>query len=91
MVLVPVMAFASPVLVCDPQEGTTYYRITEGDNTIEVPAQADGSLRMEMAGTSTGLHTFIIQACSVWECSETVPFSFTRPVIVKPVGIGLRK
>lgn len=89
--LVPTLAFASPFLVSNPQEGVTSYKIMEGASTQEVPAQANGALRMEMAGTSVGVHNITVQACSVWECSETVPFSFTRSAIVTPVGITLVK
>ena len=92
MVLFPVMAFASPYLVSNAQEGVAYYQVVEGAVTAEVPAQTDGSLRMEMAGTSVGLHNITVQACSMWECSETVPFTFTRPASpAKPAGITLVK
>jgi len=92
MVLFPVMAFASPYLVSNAQDGVAYYQVVEGAVTAEVPAQENGSLRMEMAGTSVGLHSITVQACSMWECSETVPFVYTRPAsVAKPAGITLVK
>jgi hypothetical protein len=92
MVLFPVMAFASPYLVSNAQEGVAYYQVVEGAVTSEVPAQENGSLRMEMAGTSVGLHNITVQACTMWECSETVPFVYTRPAsVAKPAGITLVK
>jgi hypothetical protein len=92
MVLFPVMAFASPFLVSNAQDGVAYYQVVEGAVTAEVPAQVDGSLRMEMSGTSVGLHSITVQACTMWECSETVPFVYTRPASpAKPAGITLVK
>jgi hypothetical protein len=92
MVLFPAMVFASPFLVSNPQEGVTYYQVVEGAVTSEVTAQENGSLRMDVAGTSIGIHSITVKACSMWECSETVPFVYTRPVPpVKPAGIGLVK
>ena len=92
MVLVPVMAFASPFIVSDAQQGISHYMvIIDGGVVTEVPAQADGSLKVDVATVSTGQHNITIRACSWWECSEPVPFVFTRAGIAVPTGIGLRK
>lgn len=78
-------ANAAPYLVCDPQAGVTHYKIT-GDNywTVSVPAQADGSIRSDLAGISSGAHAVSVSACKsdgLWgeQCSAAVPFVFTRP------------
>ena len=49
-----------------------------------VPAQADGSLRSDLAGIASGTHNIQIAACkqdATWGevCSATVPFTFTKP------------
>lgn len=85
MFLLSVQAAASPFLVCDPQSGVAYYKIT-GDSfwSANIPAQADGSLRADLAGISSGTHNINIAAClndpSFGEvCSATAPFAFTKP------------
>jgi hypothetical protein len=46
------LSLLSPFLVCDPQAGVTYYTIT-GDSffTGNIPAQADGSIKKDLAGS----------------------------------------
>lgn len=80
-----VPAFGAPFLVCDPQAGVTFYKLT---GPAWVPATstaiADGSIRMDVAGATIGSNALTVQACKtdpIWEelCSSTVNFTFTRP------------
>lgn len=80
-------ARAAPYIVCDPQAGITDYKIT-GPAWVPatVPAQADGSIKMDVAASTTGINAITVAACKgVW-CSDFVPFSFTRPTV--PASIG---
>ena len=90
--LVPILGFASPFLVCNPQAGVETYTIT-GDVffTAAVTAQTDGSLRADLAGIAAGSHAVTIAACNVWGCSSTVPFVFTKTVPNAPAGVSLGK
>lgn len=72
-------------LQCDPQAEVDHYKIT-GDPfwTSPVVAQANGSLKSDVATIAVGPHTIQVAACktdAVWGelCSSTVPFTFTRP------------
>jgi hypothetical protein len=59
------------------------------------PAQADGSVKLDIAGSTVGTSNMTFSACwtdPVWgeQCSVTSPFSFTRPgAPVTPVGVKL--
>jgi hypothetical protein len=83
--LIPVFSFASPFLVCDPQAGITTYKLTgPAWVPVAVPAQPDGSIRMDVAPSLVGQTSLTVAACitdPVWgeSCSTTVPFVFTRP------------
>lgn len=76
-------AHASPYLVCDPSTGVEHYEITglpaplDGSN---VQAQADGSIKMDLAQCPVGgPYSISVKACNVWGCSQSSPFGFTRP------------
>ncbi len=84
-ILVPGLAAASPFLVCDPQAGVTHYQLT-GPAWIANPvaAQADGSIRMDVAPSAIGTTSLTVKACktdAVWgeSCSDAVPFAYDRP------------
>lgn len=86
MVFWVVPVFASPFLVCDPQTGVTSYQLTGPSwlPTIPVPAQADGSIKLDVATASVGANSLTVKACKddpTWGvmCSDAVPFVFTRP------------
>lgn len=83
-------ACASPYLVCDPQAGVEYYTIT-GDPFFVSPktAEADGSIRYDLAGIPTGAHTIAVAACNVWGCSSATSFSFTKAAAGAPVRIRI--
>jgi hypothetical protein len=99
MVFLASSAFASPFLVCDPQAGVTSYQLTGPSwvPTIPVPAQADGSIKLDVATASVGANSLTAKACKddpIWGvlCSEAVPFVFTRSASpANPAGIGLVK
>ena len=96
ILLFPIEAFCSPFLVCDSQATVTHYKIT-GDAfwTGNIPAQADGSIRSELATIPTGTHSITAVACrtdAIWgeQCSGPAPFTFSRPgAPVIPAGIKL--
>ena len=84
-----IAVYAAPYLVSDPQSGVTSYQLT-GWTPATVSAQADGSLRMDVATAAIGTTSLTIQACNVWGCSVSVPFAFTRPAALNaPAGIKL--
>ena len=80
------MALGSPFLICDPQAGVTSYQLT-GPAWVpaSVAAQADGSLKLDVATATTGANSLTVRACKmidgIWgeACSASVPFVFTRP------------
>jgi len=90
--------FASPFLVCDPQTGVTSYQLT-GPSWVptSTPAQADGSIKLDVATASVGANSLTVKACKddpIWGvlCSDAVPFDFTRPAqAAPPAGIRLSK
>ena len=96
ILLFPIEALCSPFLVCDPQAKVTYYKIT-GDAfwAGNIPAQADGSIRTELATIPIGVHNIQVVACwpsDGWPevCSTAAPFTFSRPgVPTTPSGIKL--
>lgn len=89
MMLFASAAAAAPFLVCDPPEAggatITNYQLTGGAWVpASVPAQADGSIKLDLVNATTGTNSMTVKACGVadevWEeCSDPVPFSFTRP------------
>lgn len=98
MVLFPSIVFASPFLVCDPQAGVTFYKLT-GPAWVpaSTPAEADGSIKLDLASASIGDNSLTVAACKndeIWGelCSNAVPFSFTKPsVAAPPANIRLSK
>jgi len=95
-ILIPSLVWANPFMICDPQAGVTHYALTgPGWVPVSVPAQADGSIRMDVAGSSVGSNSLTVRACrsdAVWGelCSVSVPFQFARPSApANPANIGL--
>lgn len=92
LLLMASIASASPYLVCDPIPATNAtaaveaFVISEVSKTdITVPAQADFTLKYDLAGVTDGMHTWSVKACNIWGCSATSPFGFTKSLPV-PVG-----
>jgi len=90
--LLPVLAFASPFLVCDPQTNVTHYVIT-GDINVTVPATdlGDGTVRLQydLAGITEGTFTIEVKAKNVWGESVTVPFDFVKALPAVPSAIRI--
>ena len=84
VVLFATSAMASPYLVCDSQQGVTHYKITGLPWIDVVPAQADGSLKTDVALSPLGVNNVKVSACisdPTWgeACSADVGFTYTRP------------
>lgn len=99
LLLVPVIVSAAPFMVCDPQAGITTYKLT-GPAWVPatVVAQADGSIKMDLASAAIGVTSLTVSACLAFDplwpderCSvPATPFSFTRPASpVTPKNIKL--
>jgi len=80
------MAVASPFIICDPQTGVQYYKVTGAGwvPVTNVTAQPDGSIKMDIAAATVGTSNLNFVACMTtteWGevCSTATPFSFTRP------------
>ena len=76
---------ASPYLVCDPQSGVTHYKVTGLPFVTESDAQADGSLKLDVALSPVGTNSVTVSACiedATWGevCGEASPFSYFRPL-----------
>lgn len=96
--LIPALGLASPFLVCGPQAGITTYKLTgPAWVPVTVPAQPDGSIKMDLTVATVGANSLTVAACivdPVWgeRCSETVPFVFERPSVPGiPIGVKLIK
>lgn len=83
---VPITVQASPWIVCDSQVGVTYYKVTGAGwvPVTNITAQADGSIKMDIAAATVGTSNLNFVACKTtteWGevCSTATPFSFTRP------------
>ena len=85
LLLIPTLSFAAPFLVCDPQAGIQTYKVTgPAWVPLSVPAQTDGSIKMDVAASAVGGTTLTVAACItdvVWgeACSAAVNFTFARP------------
>ena len=83
---------AAPFLVCDPQEGVTKYVLDiDGVETTILTAQADGSLRYDMAAyINTGNHAVRAKAGNIWGWSTySDPFNFDADTPNAVSGVGL--
>jgi len=65
-------AIAGPFLVCDPNADTDTYEVYI-DGVLakaDIQAQADGSLKFDLAGIVPGQYTWTAKACNIWGCSD---------------------
>jgi len=86
VVMFAATAHATPYLVCDPQDGVTEYEIVDNGATLPmVAAQADGSLRYDLAGIEKGEHSYQVKACNMWGCSEASGIVIIKTVPTAPV------
>lgn len=97
VILLPVLAYASPFIVCDPYPTTVeqpdYFNVTlDGGAVVQSTPQAvTGGLRLhfDLSGISNGTHNMTVAACNEWGCSSTVPFGFTKAVPGAPANTRL--
>jgi len=95
LILLASTAFAGPFLVCDPQEGVTEYvlEFTQLGLEITVPAQADGSLRYDLAEW-TGPHGWYegrVMASVTYEVTDgTSGETSSATDVSTPTGISLK-
>jgi hypothetical protein len=82
-------AFSAPFLVTDPQAGVVGYEITGLGEPVTFVAQADGSLKYDLASVNSGTYTLTVAACNMWGCSSTAPFGFSKQVPAAPVGLRI--
>ena len=82
-------AFAAPFLVTDPQSGVVGYEITGLGEPVTFVAQADGSLKYDLASVNNGTYTLTVAACNMWGCSSTAPFGFSKQVPSAPAGLRI--
>lgn len=89
--LLATSAWAAPFLVCDPQAGVTAYQVDGASLvTAQVPAEADGSLKLDVAPAPVGSTPLQVRACNSWECSSPSPFALVRPSApLMPAGLRL--
>ena len=87
--LVAFKAYAAPFLVCDPQAGVVGYEITGLGEPVSFVAQADGSLKYDLASVQNGTYTLTVAACNVWGCSSTAPFGFSKQTPSAPAGLRI--
>jgi len=91
-ILMPMLAFADPYLVCDPQTNVTHYVIT-GDINITVPATdlGDGTVRLQydLAGIAAKPYDLQVKAKNIWGESVAVPFDFVKALPAVPAAIRI--
>lgn len=80
------VAMANPFLVSGPVAGAATYSVQNLGTLTNpaIPAQADGSLKLDLASLPPGTYNITVQACAgetdVWRsCSDPANFTFTRP------------
>ena len=77
-------------LVCDPQTGVDTYEV-DGlpGGTVQVPAQPDGSLLLDLGAIPAGSYSLNVAAEEGVFKSDSAPFGFTSPALTPPVGLRL--
>lgn len=96
ILLIASPVWANPFIVCDPQAGVTHYKVAGAAwVSASVPAQTDGSIKMDVANAPVGTSNLTFKAClidAIWgeQCSASAPFTFTKPGMPNiPVGVKL--
>lgn len=95
MVLLPMVAFASPFIACEPYppaelQPQYFYVSLDGATPVKVTHVFDpqGWKLLDIGNVSVGQHEVKVKACTpetdVWleACSAEVPFAFTRPASI---------
>ena len=95
LVLVPMITYAGPFLVCDVTTAAVEWYEIDGleGSTVTSTAYPDGAgvrLNYDLDGTAVGTYNLNVRACDVWGCSTNSPFTFTRgPVLNPPSGVNI--
>jgi hypothetical protein len=89
ILLLSTTAYAAPFIVCDPQAGVVGYEITGLGEPVTFVAQADGSLKYDLASVNNGTYTLTVAACNMWGCSSTAPFVFNKAIPAAPAGLRI--
>lgn len=77
-------------IICDPQAGVEKYEIVGFPaGPIEVAAQPDGSLMLDIGNCTPGDYSLNIVAEEGVFRSDPAPFAFTRPNLASPCGLKL--
>jgi hypothetical protein len=90
--LFPTMAFGAPFLICDPQIGVAWYDVQNlGSLTnSSVPAQSDGSIKLDIAILPPGIYSTLVRACNQRGCSDASNFTFTKSATpTKPTNVRI--
>jgi len=70
LLLSSTVALANPFLACDPQERVKAYSITGPEWLARViPAEANGSLKLDLGSSPVGVHKATIKACEEITCT----------------------
>ena len=80
--LLPVLAFGNPFLVCDPQAGVVFYDLETNSTVTEgIPAEPDGSIKFDLATMPVGQYTFKVRAIGQggWPSDWSLPLDATKP------------
>jgi len=77
-------------IVCDPQAGVEKYEVSGfPTGPVEVAAQPDGSLMLDIGTVAPGDHSVNVIAEQGVFKSDPAPFAFTRPNLASPSGLRL--
>lgn len=82
-----------PFLITNPSPGVEKYEV-DIDGTVvvpEMPAQADGSLKLDLNPFTLpdGAHRIQVRAGNVWGWSNPVMLSFDKAAPADPTGLRL--
>ena len=97
LVLLPIFAWASPWLVCDPQTNVDNYVLyqvagntcTPGDIAGKTPIETPYPLHYDLQGLAQGAFHFCIAAENIWGQSNLVPFGSTKAAPGDPANTRL--
>jgi len=84
-----ILCILAVFLVCDPSDGVLSYLIDDNGQVMEVAAQPDGSLKVELDSWPDGLHQLQVKAKNMWDESDPVPFFFIKGKPASPSSLGL--
>jgi hypothetical protein len=92
--LLPVLAFGSPFLTCDPHPSCQQFRIYLDGTDMGI---TDGKVDIEsglyviwydLGGISEGNHVAEAKAINIWgESAKSAPFDFTKEIPTSPLNL----